>query len=74
MAGHVTDGRDAMNGEEPTLADIASRFPRWEAWQGIDLLWHARIKGATPPVMVHGEDVRDLMDAIQGWEELHGQT
>jgi hypothetical protein len=54
--------------EEPTSADLAARWPRWEAWQGIDRLWHARIKGAIPPVMVHGEDIRDLMDQIQHWE------
>jgi hypothetical protein len=43
---------------------IEAEFPGWEAWQGIDRLWHARIRGATPPVMVHGEDVVDLRDLI----------
>ena len=45
-------------------AQIADEFPGWEAWQGIDRLWHARIRGATPPVMVHGEDLVDLRDQI----------
>ena len=45
-------------------AQIAGEFPGWEAWQGIDRLWHARIRGATPPVMVHGEDLVDLRDQI----------
>ena len=45
-------------------AKIAGEFPGWEAWQGIDRLWHARIRGATPPVMVHGEDLVDLRDQI----------
>jgi hypothetical protein len=27
-------------------------------------MWHARIRGATPPVMVHGEDLLDLRDQI----------
>jgi hypothetical protein len=45
-------------------AHIADEFPGWEAWQGIDRLWHARIRGATPPVMVHGEDLVDLRDQI----------
>lgn len=44
--------------------EIADEFPGWEAWQGIDRLWHARIRGATPPVMVHGEDLVDLRDQI----------
>jgi hypothetical protein len=43
---------------------IAAEFPGWEAWQGIDRLWHARIRGAVPPVMVHGEDLVDLRDQI----------
>ncbi len=48
-------------------AEIAAEFPGWEAWQGIDRLWHARIRGATPPVMVHGEDLVDLRDQIIGY-------
>jgi hypothetical protein len=43
---------------------ISAEFPAWEAWQGIDRMWHARIRGATPPVMVHGEDLVDLRDQI----------
>jgi predicted amidohydrolase len=27
-------------------------------------MWHARIRGATPPVMVHGENPVDLRDQI----------
>jgi hypothetical protein len=46
------------------VAQIADEFPDWEAWQGIEGLWHARIRGATPPVMIHGEDVVDLRDQI----------
>lgn len=45
-------------------AKIAGEFPDWEAWQGIDRLWHARIRGAIPPVVVHGEDLVDLRDQI----------
>jgi hypothetical protein len=45
-------------------AQIAGEFPGWEAWQGIDRMWHARIRGATPPVMVHGADLVDLRDQI----------
>jgi hypothetical protein len=45
-------------------AQIAGEFPGWEAWQGIDRMWHARVRGATPPVMVHGEDLVDLRDQI----------
>ncbi len=55
-----------MNGEAGiTVESIAVEFPGWETWQGIDSLWHARIRGATPPVMVHGEDLVDLRDQIK---------
>jgi hypothetical protein len=50
---------------------IAAEFPAWEAWQGIDRLWHARIRGATPPVMVHGEDLVDLRDQIIRYQGRH---
>jgi hypothetical protein len=50
---------------------ITAEFPAWEAWQGIDWLWHARIRGATPPVMVHGEDLVDLRDQIIGYQGRH---
>jgi hypothetical protein len=33
-------------GEDPVTAEsIADEFPGWEAWQGIDQLWHARVRG-----------------------------
>lgn len=47
------------------MESLAEEFPGWEAWQGIDRLWHARVRGATPPVMVHGEDLVDLRDRIR---------
>ena len=54
---------DAMDSNDD-VAHIAGEFPGWEAWQGIDRMWHARSRGATPPVMVHGEDLVDLRDQI----------
>ena len=54
----------ALMDTDNDVAQIAGEFPGWEAWQGIDRLWHARICGATPPVMVHGEDLADLRDQI----------
>jgi hypothetical protein len=55
-----------MQAMEPSndTVQIAGEFPGWEAWQGIDRIWHARIRGATPPVMVHGSDLVDLRDQI----------
>ena len=48
-----------------TREAIEQEYPDREAWQGIDSLWHARIRGATPPVMVHGEDLVDLRDQVK---------
>jgi len=50
--------------DEITRESIEAEFTGWEAWQGIEGLWHARIRGATPPVMVHGEDLVDLRDQL----------
>lgn len=46
---------------------IAEEFPGWEAFRGVDALWHARIKGAEPPIMVHGESSYALRENIIGW-------
>jgi hypothetical protein len=54
---------DVMDGINDA-AGLAGEFPGWEAWQGIDRLWHARVRGAIPPVMVHGDDLVDLRDQI----------
>jgi hypothetical protein len=34
--------------------------PAGEAWQDINGWWHARLKGATPPVMVHGVTLGEI--------------
>jgi hypothetical protein len=51
--------------DEVTQAQIAAEFPLWETWDGIDGLRHARIVGATPPVIVRGDDWTDLLDQIR---------
>lgn len=44
---------------------ISQEFPGWEAWQSLSGLWHARIVGSVPPVMVHGDTVCEIRDQIQ---------
>jgi hypothetical protein len=42
-------------------------MPTWvgrEAWQGVDRRWHARIRGATPPVLVRAENLVELLRKI----------
>jgi hypothetical protein len=47
-------------------AEIADEFPGWEAWVGlINGLWHARMVGAVPPVMVHAESADGIREQIQ---------
>jgi hypothetical protein len=49
-------------------AAIAKEFPRWRAWQGMNLLWHARIPGSDPIVMVHDETADGLREQIRDRE------
>jgi hypothetical protein len=55
---------DSADDTVDDTAKIAGEFPDWEAWQGIDRLWHARIRGAIPSIVVHGKDLVDLRDQI----------
>jgi hypothetical protein len=49
-------------------AAIADEFPGWEAWVGlINGLWHARIVGAVPPVMVHAESADGIREQIEAY-------
>jgi hypothetical protein len=57
---------DAMAERDRQIGAIAEQFPGWEAWQSLDGRWHARIVGAVPPVMVHGESAGDLREQIRG--------
>jgi hypothetical protein len=57
---------DAMAAREEQIRAIMEQFPGWEAWQGLDGQWHARIVGAVPPVMVHARSPRELCEQIRG--------
>ena len=57
---------DAMAERDRQIMAIAGQFPGWEAWQGLDGQWHARIVGAIPPVMVHAESADELRGQIRG--------
>jgi hypothetical protein len=58
---------DAMAARDEQIRAISEEYPGWEAWQGlINGLWHARLVGTTPPVMVHGESPDDLREQIRG--------
>ncbi len=61
-----------MSGPEESraqqLAAIEAEFPGWEAWVSLDGWWHARVKGATPPVMVHAQSAGELAAQLQAAE------
>jgi hypothetical protein len=44
---------------------IGGEFPGWEAWQSLNGLWHARIIGSVPPVMVHADTEYEIRDKIR---------
>ncbi len=55
-----------MAGRDDHIRAIAEEFPGWEAWQGlVNGLWHARLLGTTPPVMVHAESPGELRELIR---------
>jgi hypothetical protein len=54
--------------------EAGAAVPGRECWFGIDCLWHARLRGALPPVMVRGEDAQDLTYQVVRWERLNGQA
>lgn len=51
--------------DEYTKEALQQEFKAWEIWEGMLGSWHARVKGATPPIMVWGEDLTDLRDQIK---------
>lgn len=53
-----------MTDEEITSESIEAEFPGWGTFRGVDRRWHARIRGADKPVMVHGDDLVDLREEI----------
>ena len=66
---------DAMQERDAQIRAIGAEFPGWEAWQGlVNGLWHARLIGSTPPVMVHGNSAADIREAIAALAGGHGHT
>jgi hypothetical protein len=50
---------------EEQAAAIAAEFPGWEAWQGLNGLWHGRLVGSVPIVMVHDESSEGIRKHIR---------
>ena len=52
----------------PEVDSLNRDYPAWETWVGLNNCWHSRLKGATPPVMVHGDSAADIREGIQNTE------
>jgi hypothetical protein len=55
-----------MNGDGPTLDEVAAQFPGWRVWRGISGLLYGRKLLSSPPIVVRAEDAQDLIDQIRG--------
>ncbi|HUY49941.1 MAG TPA: hypothetical protein VMV92_30225 [Streptosporangiaceae bacterium] len=53
---------------EPSMEDIAREFPGWHCWTGIAGIRYGSLARSSPPIVVRGEDSRDLLDQIRGVE------
>lgn len=50
----------------PEVEALERDYPKWNVWVGlINGQWHARLRGATPPVMVHGDSPADIREEIK---------
>jgi hypothetical protein len=50
----------------PEARRLMRDYPRWDVWTSIKAgTWHARLKGATPPVMFHDDNPTGLRDQIE---------
>jgi hypothetical protein len=47
-----------------TQQSIEAEFPKWETFPGVDRRWHARLRGADKPVMVHDDDLGGLREEV----------
>jgi hypothetical protein len=55
-----------LNDPEQVKAAFAEENPGWEAWQSIKgKQWHARLRGAIPPVMLHDDTPAGLAEQVR---------
>jgi hypothetical protein len=63
-----------VNGEYAAeVRSIAEEFEGWEAWCGLNSMWHARLVGSVPPLMVHGESPAEVREQIRQQVKARGQ-
>ena len=57
----------------PEAVNIMAEHPDWDVWTSMNGQWHARLKGATPPVMVHDDSPQEIRARIRAWEAERGR-
>ena len=62
-----------MNIVPPEASNIMGDYPGWEVWTSLNGQWHARLKGAVPPVMVHDDSPAEIRAQIARYEAGRGQ-
>ena len=63
-------GEDELDDQPPSWWPYAAELPAWYVWRGISGLLYGRRLNTSPPLVVRGEDVVDLRDAIRREELL----
>ena len=49
----------------PDWWPYAAEFPHWHVWRGVSGLVYARRPRTSPPIVVRGEDTKDLRTQIR---------
>jgi hypothetical protein len=53
----------------PEAQQVMRDYPAWEVWSSlIGGQWHGRLKGATPPVMLHDDSPAGIRGQIEDLE------
>ena len=66
----VTDADDGSASAVPGWWPYAAELPAWHVWRGVNGLLYGRRLNTSPPLVVRGEDVVNLRDAIRREELL----
>jgi hypothetical protein len=54
----------------PQARQLMADYPRWDVWVSlIGGQWHARIRGAVPPTMIHDDSPAGLREQIERIEQ-----
>ena len=55
--------------EQEEIRALAAEYPGWEAWRSLNGMWHARVIGSSPIVMLHDETAAGIGTQISDRED-----